>query len=120
MTTEKAKKLILVFRQMRDVVKDSIDNLEAIAENALMILVDEQTKQKSLPSSVAIESRLLSKKEVAERLGVSVRMVSDLQTDGLPIVKLGKRVLFDYHEVLTWAKEKEIKNRRKNNFRVVR
>ena len=88
MTAEKIKKLMLVFRQMRDVVKDSIDNLEAVAENALMIFVDDQTEQKSLPSSVAIENRLLNKTELAERLGISTRTVSNLQDEGLPSVKL--------------------------------
>ena len=121
MTTERAKSLIHIFRQMREVVKDAIDNLEAIAENALMIFVDDETKQKILPSSVAIENRLLNQKELAERLGVCVRTISNLQSEGMPAVHLGKkRVQFDYEEVLIWAKDKNIKSRRKNNLRVVR
>jgi excisionase family DNA binding protein len=120
MEAEKAKKLILIFRQIREVVKTAIDDLEAIAENTLMIFVDDQSDRIAMPSSVAIENRLLNKKEIAERLGVSVRTVSDLQTEGLPTVKLGKRVLFDYQDVLVWAKGKEIKSRRKNNLHVVR
>ena len=118
MTVEQVRKLSLVFRQVRQVVKDTVDNLEAIAENALLIFVDDETDRKTLPLSVAIETGLLNKKQLAERLGVSVRTISELQNEGLPVVKLGKRVLFDYHEVLTWAKEKKVKSRRKNTLRV--
>ncbi len=121
MTVEQVKKLSLVFRQVREVVKDAVDNLESIAENALIIFADDGTDRKVLPSSVAIENRLLNQKELAERLGVSVRTVSNLQSEGMPVVHLGrKRVQFDYEEVLIWAKDKKIKSRRKNNLRVVR
>lgn len=120
MTAEKAEKLCMIFRQVCEVLKDALDNLEAIAENALTIFVDDESDRKTLPLSVAFENRLLNKKEIAERLGVSVRTISDLQNEGLPIVRLRKRILFDYKEVLIWAKEKDLKSHRKNKLRVVR
>lgn len=120
MTAEQAKKLGLIFRQVRDVVKNSIDDLADIAENALSVFVEsENTTRRELPP-VINENRLLDKTELAERLGISVRKVSDLQTEGLPTVKLGKSVRFDYDEVLIWAKDRKIKSRRKNNLRVVK
>ncbi len=120
MTAEKAEKLCLILRQVREMLKDALDNLEAIAEKAVMLFVDDDSERKLLSSSVAIENRLLNKKEIAERLNVSVRTISELQNEGLPIVKLRKRILFDYNQVLLWAKEKDIKGYRKNNLRVVK
>jgi excisionase family DNA binding protein len=120
MTVEQVKKLSVVFRQVREVVKDAVDNLESIAENALMIFVEDGTDRKALPSSVAIEIGLLNKKQLAERLGVSVRTISELQNEGLPIVPFGKSVRFEYQEVLIWAKQRKIPKGRKSNLRVVR
>lgn len=93
-----------------------------LAEHTLTAFVEneETTKQVLSLPQVHYENRLLNKKQLAERLGISVRTVSDLQTEGLPTVNLRKRVLFDYEEVLTWAKEKDVKNYRKNKLRVVR
>ncbi len=120
MTAERAKSLILIFRQMREVVKDAIDNLEAIAENALMIFVDDETKQRIVPSSVAIENRLLNKTELAKRLGISTRTVSNLQDEGMPSVKLRARILFDYEKVSIWIEQREMGESRKNELRVVK
>lgn len=120
MTAEQAKKLSLIFRQVRDVVKNSIDDLADIAENALSVFVESETISRKELLPMTSESRLLNKTELAKRLGISVRKVSDLQTEGLPTVKLGKRVLFDYEDVLIWAKDKKIKSRRKNKLRVVK
>lgn len=121
MTLEQVKKLSLVVRQVRDVVKSSIDEISDIAESALSIFIDSDQSNTNLTSiSNSNEKRLLNKKEIANKLGISVRTLCDLQNEGLPTVKLGKRVLFDYEEVLNWAKRKEIKSRRKNKFRVVR
>lgn len=119
MTTEKAQRLILIFRQIREVMKNTIDDIEAIAENALMIFVD-GSEQKKVSASVAIESRLFNQKELAAKLGISTRTVSNLQNEGMPKIKLGDRVVFDYEEVLNWAKGRKLKSRRNNNLRVVR
>jgi excisionase family DNA binding protein len=39
---------------------------------------------------------------VAEHLGVPVRRVRDLRERGLPAKKIGRRLLFDLHEVDAW------------------
>ncbi len=120
MTTEKAEKLCLILRQVREALKDALDNLEAIAEKAVMLFVNDESERKLLSSSVAFENRLLNIKEVAKRLGVSVKTVNNLQNEGLPKIKIGTRTLFDYEEVSSWLKENRNKNYRKKNLRVVR
>jgi excisionase family DNA binding protein len=55
---------------------------------------------------------LLTKKELAARLKVTVRTVENWQRRGvLPYIKIGKVVLFEYSEVLEFLKA---------NFRVCR
>ena len=55
---------------------------------------------------------LLNKKEVAQRLKITVRTVENWQQRGiLPFVKVGKIVLFDWPDVLEHLRE---------NFRVCR
>ena len=106
---------------MRDVVKRSIDEITELGERALSVFVEnEEMSSKNPLPKVAIEKRLLNKTELARRLGVSVRTVNNLQNDGLPSVKLRKRVLFDYEKVLTWTEEREIGESRKNKLRVVK
>jgi len=61
-----------------------------------------------------INDRLISKRELAERLTLSIRTVSNLTKSGqIPFVKIGSRILFDWknvrkaltaHEVTTEAK----------------
>ncbi|HEY0428708.1 MAG TPA: helix-turn-helix domain-containing protein [Pyrinomonadaceae bacterium] len=121
MTTEQFKNLSSIVRQMRDVVKRSIDEITELGERALSVFVEnEEMSSKNPLPKVAIEKRLLNKTELARRLGVSVRTVNNLQNDGLPSVKLRKRVLFDYEKVLTWTEEREIGESRKNKLRVVK
>lgn len=120
MTTEQAQKLRLIVRRMRDVVKHSIDELTELAEAALTVFVEDKVTSRKILPPVQNENRLLNKKEIAQRLGVSVRTISHLQTEGLPTQKIGKRVLFNYEKVLLWLEGKKIKSRRKNNLRVVR
>lgn len=65
------------------------------------------------------ERKLLTKTELAGRLGVCVRTIGNLQNEGMPVRRLMKRVQFDYEEVLQWTKDREIKSRRKKNLRMV-
>lgn len=92
-----------------------------LACKTVAVFVDkEETEKQHQIFTVNQETRLLNKKEIAGRLGISERTVSELQTEGLPIVKIGKRVLFDYEDVLDWLKNRGIKKGRKNNLRVVK
>ena len=111
MNAAQAKILSQFFHQVANLAEHT---LTAFVEN------EETTEQVlSLPPA-HYENRLLNRKEIAELLGVSVRTIGSLIKDGLPTVPLGKRrILFDYEEVLLWAKDKGIKGRGKNKLRAV-
>lgn len=49
---------------------------------------------------------MLKKTELAEKLNISVPMVDKLMREGMPRIKIGKSVRFDYEEVVRWLKEK--------------
>lgn len=49
---------------------------------------------------------MLKKKELADKLKISVPMVDKLMREGLPRIKIGKSVRFEYEEVVRWLKEK--------------
>ena len=119
MNTEQAKNLSLIFRQVCNVAKSSIDIFADLAETALQVLSEpDATNQKALPP-MENDSHLLNRKQIAQRLNISPRKVSDLQTEGLPVVKIGSRVLFNYEKVLLWIEGKEVKERGKTKLRVV-
>ena len=45
---------------------------------------------------------LLTKKDVATLLNLSVSMINKLMTKGLPYIKIGKSVRFNEESVLNW------------------
>lgn len=49
---------------------------------------------------------MLNKKELAEKLGISVSMVNKLLAHGMPKINIGKSVRFEYEEVVKWIKER--------------
>ena len=49
---------------------------------------------------------MLNKKELAEKLGISVSMVNKLLTQGMPRINIAKSVRFEYEEVVKWIKER--------------
>lgn len=49
---------------------------------------------------------MLKKKELADKLRISVPMVDKLMREGMPRIKIGKSVRFEYDEVVRWLKEK--------------
>jgi excisionase family DNA binding protein len=110
MTPEQAKILSQFIHRVAGFASDTLTAYAACEKPIEKVLLPAQKTQ----------TGLLNKKELAARLNVSASTVSNLQNEGLPIVKLGRRTLFNYDEVLIWAKDKEIKGRRKTNLRVVR
>jgi excisionase family DNA binding protein len=95
-----------------------------LANDTLMAYVEKEEKSISITTfnkqPVDSEKRLLNKKELAERLGVSVRTISSLQKEGLPTVQFGKkRVQFNYDKVLAWL-EREVEISRKTKLCVVK
>ena len=49
---------------------------------------------------------MLKKQELANKLNISVAMVDKLMREGMPKLKIGKSVRFDYEQVLKWIKER--------------
>lgn len=52
------------------------------------------------------KNKWVKKSILAERLNISVPMVDKLMREGMPKIKIGKSVRFDYDEVLKWIKER--------------
>lgn len=48
---------------------------------------------------------MLNKKELAGLLGISISMVDKLLHKGMPHIKVGTLVRFDFNEVLDWIKK---------------
>lgn len=115
MNAEQTKILMQFFHQFAELASKTLTafvEVEKVEEQASMATFDNR--------AVRPEKRFVNRKEIAERLGVSVRTVGNLISDGLPIVPLGKRrVQFEVEEVLTWAKDRRIKGRGKPKLRVV-
>ncbi len=123
MRPEVTRKLRGVIREIRAQEKERIDRYFDLAEQLLTVVVADQGRSSATAVSGGADgggSRLLNKAELAKRLGVSTRTVSDLLSDGMPCVRLGRRVQFDYEDVLTWAKGRQAKDQRTNRLRVVR
>lgn len=124
MTSEKVAKLSSIFRQACNVAKSSLDSFAQLADDALQILSEPDEKQVSIATgdnrAAQPERKLLNKKEIAECLNVSPRTVSNLQKEGLPVVKLRTRTLFNYEDVLLWIEENQNKPSRKTSLRVVK
>jgi len=48
---------------------------------------------------------LIKKKELANKINMSIASIDRFMTKGLPYYKLGKSVRFEYDEVLEWIKK---------------
>jgi len=46
----------------------------------------------------------ISKKQLAEKLDISVVTIDRLRKKGLPFHQLGRKVVFDFEEVAKWIK----------------
>jgi predicted DNA-binding transcriptional regulator AlpA len=52
-------------------------------------------------------SKLLTKSELMESLGVSLFTVDKYIAEGMPRVKLDRAIRFDFEEVKNWFKERD-------------
>lgn len=123
MTIQQAQKLSSIVRRACDVAKDSIDSFAQLTDCALQVLSEPEEKEVSIATfdnRAARPEGFMNRKEIAKFLGVSVRTVGDLITEGLPTIPLGKRrIQFDPEEISVWAKDRRIKGHRKPKLRVV-
>lgn len=55
----------------------------------------------------SVPNEIVDSKELAARMGVSVRTVSRLRAEGMPHITWGRRMLrFDPQEAMSWAMQK--------------
>ncbi len=114
MNAEQAEILKHFFRQVAELASDT---LTAFVEVEKEDQVSNATQSHRVELS---ENRFLNRKEIADRLGVSVRHIGNLINEGLPTESVGQgRVLFDCEKVLTWIKDGRPKGRGKTKLRVV-
>ena len=123
MTLEQQNSLKEIFR--RNIF--SLAELAANCADEVLVVLSStaQTQQVTFETQSRLiiqreQKRILTKKEIALFLSISERLVSDLINEGLPVIRNGRTVRFDREEVLEWAKNRNIKRRRKNNLRVVK
>lgn len=107
------------------ILKQFFHQVAELASDALTAFVEIEREEKKV-SIATFDNRaahpegFMNRKEIAKFLGVSVRTVGDLITEGLPTIPLGKRrVQFDPEEVSVWAKDRRIKGRGKTKLRAV-
>ncbi len=115
MKVGQAKILKQFFHQFAELASETLTALVEVEKEEKQVSIATQSHRAAHP-----EKGFLNRKQIAERLGVSVRTVSELIKDGLPTIPLGKkRIQFDCEEVLSWAKNRRIKERGKTKLRVV-
>ncbi len=50
---------------------------------------------------------MITKKELANKLNVSLSTIDRLMVNGVPFVKIGKSVRFEYEAVVEWIKNNQ-------------
>ncbi len=114
MNSEQSEILKHFFRQVAELAGDTLTAFVEVGK-------EDQVSNATQTHRVELSgNRFLNRKEIADRLGVSVRHIGNLINEGLPTVPVGeRRVLFNYEEVLTWIKDGRPKERGKIKLRVV-
>lgn len=115
------KVLSEVFLHVREAESVRSDRLLDLVEDVFEAFVEDLRAVVRVEISKFNESksRLLMKKDLADRLQVSVSTISKLQTEGLPSIPFGKSVRFEYSEVVGWAKENRIGKHGNSKLRMV-
>ena len=108
MNKEKVEEVKNILKQGRYATKEFVDVVFDLSERLFSALVSTDS-QETIGQNLIPTKRIMNKKELAEFLGISSRLLSDLQNEGLPIVQFGKRILFDVEDVLEWGKGKKRK-----------
>ena len=55
-----------------------------------------------MPSEKFFDNTLLNKPQLAERTGYSVSFIDKQMRRGLPCIRIGRTVRFEYEKVLDW------------------
>ena len=120
MKSEQNDKLILLLREASQVLHRSIDDLCEVAEKILT----EFSETNGSPDNHVFRTEpkcLLTKEQLSKRLGICERLISSLINEGLPYISFETRKQFDYDDVVSWAKNRNVENRKsKTKLRVVK
>ncbi len=119
---EQNEALTSALRQVRELELNRVERTVSALEEISAAIVQAvkqavRAEVRSLPSSS--DSGLLLKKELADRLQISVSTVSKMQSEGLPTIQFGKSVRFDYEEALAWVKSRRDLGRGERKLRMV-
>jgi predicted DNA-binding transcriptional regulator AlpA len=124
MTEEQAKRITTTLRGLREAKRTYDDLLFDLVEDFVTASIDNKYSSERRgvdKEATQINKRFVSRKELAQIVGLSVRTISDLQAAGLPTLKqTGRRVIFDLEDAVAWIKECGTKGRKKQGLRVVR
>jgi hypothetical protein len=121
MTEEQARKITASLRGLRAAKRAYEDLLFDVAESFVEASIDRKHSTESVGAElVATQKRFVSRKELASVVGLSVRTISELQAGGLPVIRTGRRVIFDLEEAVAWIKEGGTRGRKRPGLRVVR
>ncbi len=117
---ERADKLKEIFRNARQVDQSRQSDFDFL-EAAFTVLIEE-VRTVAKPEAFR-QSRgpaaLIDRKKLSVLLGISERSISDLQNDGMPCLRFGRCVKFDYEKVLEWAAKRPERRRGTSKLRVV-
>ena len=50
---------------------------------------------------------LISRKELAEKLNTSLVTIRRMESDGMPVLRSGYLIRYDFDEIVKWMKEKD-------------
>jgi excisionase family DNA binding protein len=111
---EDLEEIAMLVRRAQMVMKAAVDDLAGLAEEGLRIAARLKEPVQVVPK-VEPERRYISTKELAKRLSISSVTVHRLRKEGLPDVRIGYRVLFDYERVALWVEERNKERKRSGN-----
>ncbi len=117
---DRSDKLKEIFRNARQVDQSRQSGFFDSLEAAFSALIEEvRTAARGSDKSSQGHTALIDRKELSHRLGISERSISDLQNDGMPCLRFGRCVKFDYEKVLEWATKRPDRRRGKSKLRMV-
>ncbi len=117
---DRTDKLKEIFRNARQADRLGRSGLYDFLEAALTALIEEvRAVVRETGCSSRGPAALLDRKQLAALLGISERSISDLQNDGMPCLRFGRCVKFDYEKILEWAAKRPDRRRGKSKLRMV-
>lgn len=106
--------------QVERIMRECGEIFAVKAFELVAVLSVENLSEKPAQAVQPQKAKLLTKKELADYLQIRPRQINDRMNEGMPFIKFGRNTRFDLDDVLSWAKNKELKSRKRKTFRVVK